>query len=164
MHVQLHSSNSRGPHQPLIVQHRLGAGLLQLALLGRADAVFFQLLCTLPLALCQRLYLPSSLLCTVCQGYQATVFLRNPKAITSLRVRLIMTNLNNACLGCLRHLLAEPSHQKRMHGSRDTRSGPCSWLQEGLAEACRARRKVCTSEFVIAGQRMECFMAYCQQQ
>ena len=90
-------------------------------------------------------------------------FYGDPKAIASLGVRLIMMSLKNACLGCLRHLLAEPSHQKRMHGSKDTRSGPCSWLQKGLDEACRARRKVCNSESVIAGQRMECFMNYCQK-
>ena len=64
-----------GPHQPLIIQDRLGTGLLQLALLGLADAVFFQLLCALPLALCQRLYFYFRLLCTVCQFYQATGFM-----------------------------------------------------------------------------------------
>ena len=74
--IQLRRSISLGPHQPLIVQHRLGAGLLQLALLCCTDAVFFQLLCTLPLALRQRLYLPFKLLCTVCRIYLATFLSR----------------------------------------------------------------------------------------
>ena len=44
-------------YQPLKLQRRCWCGVCQLALLGRAHALLLQLLCTLPLALGQRLLL-----------------------------------------------------------------------------------------------------------